>query len=77
MAVDSSAEALSVSNTPELIELLKAELAVRDAEDSARYESVLAQLAAWREERALETAVLLDALKQLASISSSSSSSSS
>ena len=62
---DAAAAELSVSSTPELVALLRAEVQRRRAEDEERAELLLAQLAAWREERQLETAVLLDALRAL------------
>ena len=63
-----AAEALSVSSSSELVALLQTEVLRRRAEDDDRYALVLEQLSAWREERQLETAVLLDALAQLSAV---------
>ncbi len=63
-----AAEALSVSSSSELVALLQTEVLRRRAEDDERYALVLEQLSAWREERQLETAVLLDALAQLSAV---------
>jgi len=62
---DASAEALSISSVPKLIELLRIEVAGRVAEDDAKYESLVRKLEAWRAERRTETSVILDALDKL------------
>ena len=66
-AHDVDVEALGVSSSPQLVELLRAEVQQRRAEDEARYALLLEQMNAWRTERQLENEVLLEALEQLSS----------
>ena len=56
-----------MSSTPQLVDLLRAEVAQRRAEDDARYALLLEQMNSWRAERQLENEVLLEALEQLSS----------
>jgi hypothetical protein len=54
-----------VSSGADLGAILRREVLRRQAEDESRFEAMSAQLERWREERQLETAVLLEALKEL------------
>ena len=65
---DSGAEALSVSSTPQLIDLLRAEVALRVSEDDEKYNELVTKLNEWRAERRTETAVILTALENLSSL---------
>ena len=51
-----------------MIDLLRAEVALRVSEDDDKYNELVAKLNEWRAERRTETAVILTALENLSSL---------